>query len=511
MSRMCKNCVMEDHRKCDHDDCQCEKENHDYEKLKNQHFEDDPLAPIEKPVIPSYTFDKDGRPIFKIKRSDSDRIDIVAEMLIKKYKFVTARESDILYLYTGKIYDTQSAIAIIKEETEQWIANCKKNDPQEVEAKIKRKTYTDLKNFDSDSNLITLENGILDLRTMELKPHTPTNLSRILIPCNFTMPKSQDIENNLEKTLFWKYLTKSFTVDEKLIEEDMMTVLEIMASVFLKTDVDEKSVMFLGKGENGKSTCLDFIKYMLGFENYKAIPLQVIQDDKYSASNLDGCHANIFPDLEDGELKHTGTFKTLSSQEEIYAQHKYGQPFTLVPFATLIFSANRFPKTKDQEKAFFRRWIIVKWQVDFENNPDRIDDLKPKLLSNPSERDLVFSSLMLITKKLLDSNKFSYSKKWRQTQKDWNENSDPLDDFANNYIIDSEDSKEKPAKTKRETHQFYKKIMFLKGEAPLGIGAFNKLFKEYFDESKSGSRRTWLDIDFKEPKQTKFEEYDRDD
>ena len=50
-------------------------------------------------------------------------------------------------------------------------------------------------------------------------------------------------------------------------------------------------------------------------------------------------------------------------------------------------------------------------------NPDRIDDLKPKLLSNPSDRDLVFSSLMLITKKLLDSNKFSYSKDWKTIQK----------------------------------------------------------------------------------------------
>ena len=139
---MCKNCVMEDHRKCTHDDCLCEKENHDYEKLKKQDLENNPLAPIEKPVIPSYTFDKDGRPIFKIKRSDSDRIGIVAEMLIKKYHFVTAIESDTIYLFTGKRYENEKATAIIKEETEQWIANCKKNDPQEVEAKIKRKTVS---------------------------------------------------------------------------------------------------------------------------------------------------------------------------------------------------------------------------------------------------------------------------------------------------------------------------------------------------------------------------------
>ena len=110
---------------------------------------------------------------------------------------------------------------------------------------------------------------------------------------------------------------------------------------------------------------------------------------------------------------------------------------------------------------------------------------------------------MLITKKLLDSNKFSYSKDWKTIQKEWNANADPLDDFVDNYIIDSEGSK-----TKRETYKFYKKIMFLKNETPLGIGAFGKKFSEYFDDSKSDKNRVWLNIDFKEPKQETMKGFD---
>ena len=211
--------------------------------------------------------------------------------------------------------------------------------------------------------------------------------------------------------------TKPSSVDGKLIQKDMMTVLEIMASVFLKTNVDERSVMFLGKGENGKSRCLDYIKYMLGKENFSGVPLQVLANDRFSTEKLDGKLANIFTDLEKDELPKTGIFKALSSGESVYAQKKRGHPFDLVSFATLIFSCNRFPKSYDQSQGFFRRWIIVKWSRNFEKDPDRIDDLKTKLLSNTSDRDLVFSCLMLITKKLLNSNKFSYSKDWRQIQR----------------------------------------------------------------------------------------------
>jgi putative DNA primase/helicase len=262
----------------------------------------------------------------------------------------------------------------------------------------------------------------------------------------------------------------------------------------------------LGGGENGKSTCLDYLKFMLGKNNFSSIPLQILINDKFAAAKLDGILANIFPDLEKDELKHTGTFKDLSSHESIYAQNKYGQPFDLEPVATQIFSCNRFPKSYDQSQGFFRRWIIVKWQRNFENDPDRINNLKKQLLSAKSDRDIVFSNLIHIAKRLLDSNKFSYSKDWKVIQKEWNSNADPLDDFVDNYIIDSDSSR-----SKRETYQFYKKIMYLKNEVPLGMGKFGKIFSEYFDDSKSDGTRTWLNIDFKEPKQETLKEFDKDE
>jgi putative DNA primase/helicase len=314
------------------------------------------------------------------------------------------------------------------------------------------------------------------------------------------VPKSDNIEANLKDTLFWKYLKNSFTVKRKFIKEDFETVLEMMASVFIKHQIDEKSFMNLGNGENGKSVLLDYLSSLIGKNNISHIPLQLLADDKFAMAKLDGKLANMFADLEKNELRHTGCIKVISSGEPIFAQNKGKEGFDLLPISKLIFSTNKFPKVFDQTQGFFRRWIIIKWNRNFENDPDRIDKLKESLIDNQEEKNLVFSSLMQIARQLKIRGKFTHTKDWKTIQKLWNENADPVSAFIENYIIDSTSWK-----TKRETYQFYKENMYEKGEIPLGMGQFSKAFSEYYEESKSGSARIWENIDFRIPKQAKLD------
>ena len=445
------------------------------------------------------------------KKEDYEGEEKITNVVIKLKKnntFVTLRNTEEILIYNGKIYDHLQADTIIKEETEKLIPNCTKHNTLEVVDKIKRQTYTDLENFDIEPNLITVENGILNLETLELKPHTPKHLSRVLLPVEYQKPKHEDIEKNLEKTLFWKCLKSSFTVDEKFRKEDFESVIEIIASVIIKRHVDEKAFMFLGQGENGKSVCLRYIESIIGKKNITNISLQDITDDKFMRADLAGMSANIFPDLEQNELRHTGKIKAITSNEPIEVQKKYGQPFKLYPFCKLLFSCNRFPKVYDQSQGFFRRWMIIRWDRNFENDPERIEYLKETLEINQEEKNLVFSCLVNIASKLNKVGKFTHSKDWKTIQREWNENADPVDDFDSNYIIDSETHK-----TKRETYQFYKNTMLDKGETLLGMGQFSKAFSEYHDEDRISdastngrTERVWLNIDFKIPKQTTLKE-----
>ncbi|MDF2426044.1 MAG: phage/plasmid primase, P4 family [Nitrosopumilus sp.] len=428
------------------------------------------------------------------------KIDNVAQVLQRANRFVTIRNTEEILLYNGKIYDNLQAETIIKEKTENLIPNCTTHDRREVINKIKAQTYSDLEKFDTDPNLITVENGILNLETLELEPHNPNHLSRVLLPVEYNKPEFENIEDNLKDTLFWKYLKNSFTVNGKFQQKEFETVLEVIASPIIKRHVDEKAFMFLGGGENGKSVCLSYIQSLIGKDNVSNIALQDIAEDKFLRANLVGKSANIFPDLEQNELRHTGKVKAITSNEGIEVQKKHQQGFTLYPFCKLLFSCNRFPKVFDQSQGFFRRWIIVKWERDFENDPERIEYLKEKLEENQEEKNLVFSSLVVIANRLNKYGKLTYSKNWREIQKEWNENADPIDDFATNYIFDSEKHK-----SKRETYHYYKKVMIEKGQIPKGIGQFGKAFAEYYEEDRieieGRTQRAWLNIDFKIPKQ----------
>lgn len=496
----CKECLGDRHDTCLSKNCLCVNNNHG---VKKPSLADGVRVDFDKPINHDV-----WKEIYASQRQigldfeGKNKIDNVSDELQKLYFFITLRKTDEILLYNGKIYDKDKAETVIKEETEKLIPNCTTHDRQEVVNKIKAQTYSDLENFDADPNIITLENGILSLDSLELTPHTPRNLSRVLCPVEYVEPEYEDIKDNLKDTLFWKFLTNSFTVDDKFRKNDFETVLEIMASVFVKKQIDEKASMFLGQGENGKSVLLQYISSMLGKNNLSSMSLQEMSDDKFMIAELDGKSANIYPDLERNELRRTGRIKAITSNEPIQAQKKHGHPFTLYPFCKLIFSCNRFPKVSDQGQGFFRRWIIVKWERNFENDSERDSHLLEKLLSNRTDINLVFSCLVDIANKLNKVGKFTHSKDWIAIQKEWNENADPLDDFVNNYIVDSDNNK-----SKRETYQFYKKIMLSKGENHLGIGQFSKQFTEYHDEDRTSGKRMWLNIDFKTPIDSKLEDF----
>ncbi len=495
----CKPCMQDKHDNCLKENCLCRNNNHG---IAIPTLKDGVKVDFLKPVDPNFI--KEWNELNQKEFDGKDKIDKVAIELQQYYNFVTLRKTEEILLYNGKIYDKTLAESAIKENTEKLILNCTTHDRQEVINKIKARTYTDLGKFDANPNLITLENGILNLETLKLKPHSPKHLSRVLLPVEYHKPEHEDIKENLKNTLFWKFLKSSFTVNGEFREEDFEMVLEIIASMIIKRHVDEKAFMFLGSGENGKSVCLGYIQSIIGKDNVSSITLQDIAEDKFMRANLDGMSANIFSDLEHNELRKTGKIKAITSNEGIEVQKKYGQPFTLYPFCKLLFSCNRFPKVYDQTQGFFRRWVIIKWERNFENDLERIEYLKEKLDAEQDEKNLVFSCLVNIATKLNKVGKFTHSKDWKTIQRDWNANADPIDEFDSNYIVDSDDFK-----TKRETYKFYKQVQLSKGETPLGMGQFSKAFSEYHDEDRNNTERVWLHIDFK--RQKEIDDFDRQD
>ena len=92
-------------------------------------------------------------------------------------------------------------------------------------------------------------------------------------------------------------------------------------------------------------------------------------------------------------------FKQLVSGEPIEARLPYGQPFISEKYAKLIFNTNELPRDVEHSNAYFRRFIIIPFNVVIpESQQDK--SLASKIIENelPGVLNWVLSGLKRLTK-----------------------------------------------------------------------------------------------------------------
>lgn len=90
-----------------------------------------------------------------------------------------------------------------------------------------------------------------------------------------------------------------------------------------------------------------------------------LENDRFSVARLVGKLANICPDLPSTDLSSTSIFKAITGGDELMAERKFEDSFEFTPYARLVFSANHPPKSQDASGAFFRRWVVVPFEMTF--------------------------------------------------------------------------------------------------------------------------------------------------
>ncbi len=202
--------------------------------------------------------------------------------------------------------------------------------------------------------LINLKNG-----TFEISPYR-----QILRPpkredfITYQLPFEYDPE--AQTPLFQSYLNK---VQPDI--ERQMILAEYLAYLFIKTSTLklEKTLLLYGTGANGKSVFFEVVNALLGGdENVSSYSLQNLTNDNgYFRAMLANKLVNYASEIN-GKLE-TSIFKQLVSGEPVDARLPYREPFTLTNYAKLIFNCNELPKDVEQSSAYFRRFLIVPFEV----------------------------------------------------------------------------------------------------------------------------------------------------
>ncbi|PKD43694.1 DNA primase family protein [Rhodohalobacter barkolensis] len=346
--------------------------------------------------------------------------------LAKKYDWGLCKRLDFIYLYNGAYWDE-----IEKESLQSFLGLAAyRMGVDRFESKYHRFRDELLKQFivtahlpapekDGPEVLINLKNG-----TVEINPEAEKRV-------NLRQPESDDFITYQLPFEYDPYATSprfDKYLDKVLPSKDLQKLLaEYLGYIFLKPSTLklEKTLLLYGTGANGKSVFFDIVNAMLGDENVSTYTLKSLTNQNgYYRAKLANKLLNYATEI-DGEM-NTALFKQLVSGEPVEARLPYGEPFTLTNYAKLIFNCNELPSDVEHTNAFFRRFLIVPFDVTIP--PEEQDkELSRKIIEN--ELSGVFNWVIEGLHRLLEQKGFTECEEVNQQVENYRKESDSVLSF----------------------------------------------------------------------------------
>lgn len=192
---------------------------------------------------------------------------------------------------------------------------------------------------------INFRNGMLNLETLELLPHSP------------------DYKSTVQLLIDWHPEAKAPNFEAWLastVDPDLHHVIkQVIGAALFPGSPFQVAVALIGPGGNGKGTLERTIRKMLPKHVVSSVDLAELATNRFAAADLYGATANLCGDIQPFTIHNTAIFKKLTGNDSIRAERKFGQPFSFTSEAFLMFSGNAMPPSTDSSEGWARRWHII--------------------------------------------------------------------------------------------------------------------------------------------------------
>ena len=243
--------------------------------------------------------------------------------------------------------------------------------------------------------LINLQNGTFEINSkgIQLRPFDRADFITYQLPFEY--------DTQAKAPIWQKYLDRVVPDKER---QDVLA--EFLGYIFLKHGSSlklEAALILYGGGANGKSVFYEIVKALLGRENISHYSLQSLTEEKgFYRAKLTNKLLNYASEIN-GKLE-ASFFKNMVSGEPVEACLKYGQPFTMTDYAKFIFNCNELPKEVEHTPGYFRRWLIIPFDVEIPK-AEQDTELHNKIIKD--ELSGVFNWVLEGLNRLLEQKKFS--------------------------------------------------------------------------------------------------------
>lgn len=240
--------------------------------------------------------------------------------------------------------------------------------------------------LDRDENYINLKNGLYNLKTGSLEPHTPKVYSTLQLNCEYHP------ENN-HRPVFDRYMADLCSGRDGTIDREKMAVIQEYVGLILSNVKVYRTklclVLWSLLGNSGKTQLLNLVGELLGTDRVANIPIQNMNEaSKFALGNILGKRLISVGDQTGSEIRDSAIFKQLTGGDAVQVEQKNKQPYSYIFPGGIIIACNNLPGFQDDKGGhIFERLCIVPCINTIEQDK-RDGELLDKMLR---ERDAVFN------------------------------------------------------------------------------------------------------------------------
>lgn len=239
--------------------------------------------------------------------------------------------------------------------------------------------------FDADDMLCGVPNGVIDLRTGELRRGRRDDLISKRLGCDYD-PDAQcpEFDEFLAWALGWPAAPAPGLSGEKLQEfNDLVGFVDTLMGYTLSGSAQEELFVFAhGSGGNGKGTLFRLIEAIMG-DYAKTLTDQTLMVQKSTQipqdiAQLKGMRLAIVHETMEGAQFNESLLKTLSGRDRITARLLHQNETTFDPHFTLWIAGNHKPVIRTFDRGFDRRLKLLPFRAHKEKH-EQDPELKDRL------------------------------------------------------------------------------------------------------------------------------------
>jgi len=281
----------------------------------------------------------------------------LAQYFDKQYHHKTNGENGLIYIWADNHYQV-----ISKDE---MLAFAHKHFDPKPASRIREEFYKWVKATNTIKNsffnenidgLLNCKNGILNLKTKELMPHSPEYGFKYCLP--------YDYDPAAKAPRFDQFMDEVTGGDN-----DKRKILEEFAGYAISGDKCwiHKALLLCGDGRNGKSTFIETLQLVAGDKNFSNVELEDLKNEN-NRQLLEGRLFNVAEEISHNDMRETKVFKNLVAGGRTRVKLMWHQPYSIENRAKLIFGCNKIPSSTDVSYGFLSRMIIVNFDQLFDGD-----------------------------------------------------------------------------------------------------------------------------------------------